>query len=274
MFIRKGGEKSSQLSKCGELLFGCTGKLLTTQGIYVPNCFSSTLKPFICKRTVWAPDSLSHECLAQHLETFGATLPFSVQKVASLHRFGICGINPTRTVHAEDKSFLLLARIPHKQFAVYGIVEMGHTQLNNLMYIESITTNIDDILVCVDWIKNEIGHHKIKQSKNKRIIPHVLTYEASDKDSESLERKSEPQKLFEETEQNHTQLKSTETESELTVSTPELINQTSGECVNPQNVSFHGVYMPNQNTIIWFPVPPSQGATEPSEGPNTFFVPS
>lgn len=67
------------------------------QGIYVPKSLSPTAN-YICKRSVWVPLSLSHECLAQHLESFGATLPFSIQKVMSLHRIGLCGVNPTRTV--------------------------------------------------------------------------------------------------------------------------------------------------------------------------------
>ena len=219
-FIRKKGEKSALLSKCGELLFGCTGELLTTQGIYVPKSLSSRLAPFICKRTVWVPDSLSHECLVHCLESFGATLPFSVPKVASLHRFGVCGINPTRTLRADEKSFLLLARIPHKQFAVYGIVEIGTMYVNNHTFIERITTNKDDLLDCVDWMKSESAlYQQSKQPENKRMSDSVSTDKTKDQESETFERTSESQEIMKEAEQNPIQPKSTETESEASVNT-------------------------------------------------------
>jgi hypothetical protein len=274
MFRRRKGEKSTLLSKCGELLFGCTGELLPTQGIYVPKSLSSTLKLFICKRTVWVPDSLLHECLVHNLESFDATLPFSVQKVVSLHRFGLCGVSPTRTIHAEDKAFLLLAKIPHKQFAVYGIIEMGSAYLSNPTSIVSITTNKDDILHCVNMIKSEIVlHQQMKQFKNK-TSPSVLMYDIKDKESDVVERKNEPQELLGVTEQCPVQLKSTETESDLSVCTPEIPAQAPTECANPSQPLFQGVYMPNQNAILWFPFVPSLGTSEPPEDSNPFFTSS
>ena len=154
MFIRKDGEKTTLLSKCGEFLFGCSGEMLVTQGIYIPKSFTPSPYHFICKRGVWVPDSLSHECLVHNLESFGASLPFSVQKVASFCRFGLCGVNPTRTVHANDKHFFLLAKVPHKQFAVYGIVDIGQACPSSPIFIERISTNRDVILKSVEWVLN------------------------------------------------------------------------------------------------------------------------
>ena len=273
MFRRGNGEKAALLSKCGELLFGCHGELLPTQGIYVPKSLSSSLTPFVCKRTVWVPDSLSHECLVHNLESFDATLPFSVQKVASFHRFGLCGVCPTRTIHAEDKAFLLLAKVPHKQFAVYGIIEMGSANVSNPTSIGTITTKKDDILSCVNWIKSEIVlHQQMQQFKSKRKCAGTHIYETKDKEGDVLEHKNEPQEILGVIEQISVQPKSTETESVLSVSTPDNTAQAPGECTNPTKPLFNGVDMQNQSAILWFPFVPSQCIPETSEYSSPFSV--
>ena len=169
MFWKEHGEKSTLLSKCGETLFGCSGQLYVTQGIYVPKSLVSSSSYCLCKRTVWVPDSLSHECLAKNLDLFGAKLPFSVQRVASLHRFGLCGITPTRTAYAKDKYFILLAKVPHKQFAMYGIVEIRESCKTGIIIIVNISTTKEDILDNVEWIKNDLAlYHISKRPKSKR----------------------------------------------------------------------------------------------------------
>ena len=275
MFRRKNGEKATLLSKCGESLFGCSGEMLPTQGIYVPKSLPSSPTHFICKRTVWIPDSISHKCLVHNLESFGATLPFSIQKVASLHRFGLCGITPTRTLHAEDQHFLLLAKIPHKYFAVYGIVKVQDCCPRGISLIESISTNNDDILNCAEWMKKEVTlFHLSKEAKNKRLSHDVLTGETSDQEGKLFATGSEPPTIMERMYQYPVQYKSDETESELSVHTPEDPNHAPLEFVNPQNTGFNGVYLSDSNTILWVPCLPPQSTTERTSDTNPFFISS
>ena len=236
MFIRKDGEKTTLLSKCGELLFGCSGTMLVTQGIYIPRSLSPSHDHFICKRAVWVPDSLSHECLVHHLESFGATLPFSVQMVASLHRFGLCGVNPTRTVHANDKQFFLLAKIPHRQFMVYGIVEIGQTCQSSPIFIERISTNRVDILSSVEWVLNEFAlHHLSKQLKNKRRRHCAVT-----------------DKLKQET-QDQMQCGNAETESEQSEKAPQSPIIILCDSVNSPSSGFNGVDLQGPHPIFLIP---------------------
>lgn len=262
---RKIGEKATLLNKCGELLFGCSGELLATQGIYVPKSLTSSPLCFLCKRNVWVPLSLSHECLVHNLESFGATLPFSVQKVASLHRLGLCGIDPTRTVHATDKHFLLLAKFPHKHFAVYGILETRKSSSNNITLIESITTNHIDVLNCVEWIKSETTlHHLSKRMKNKRTDHHIEAEEKSDQEGQLIEAESQTPGLSQETEQHQSQHESAQKESELSISTPECQRIAPCEHLNQPNVIFKVVYPLNPQTMLWTPFLPPQVITEAS----------
>ena len=247
MFIRKDGEKTTLLSKCGELLFGCSGKMLVTQGIYIPRSLSPSPDHFICKRAVWVPDSLSHECLVHNLESFGATLPFSIQRVASLHHFGLCGVNPTRTVHANDKHFFLLAKVPHKQFAVYGIVEIGQTGQSSAIIIESISTNKDDIISSVEWVLNEFAlHHLSKQLKNKRR-KHCAVIGQLKNQSQSLATEG-----MQET-QGKIQHRSVETESEQSEKTPQSPIIILCDSENSPSSSFNGVDMQGPHPLFLIP---------------------
>ena len=260
IYRRENGEKATLLNKCGESLFGCSGKLLCTQGIYVPKSLLPGPSHCFCKRTVWVPDSLSQEYLLHHLELFGATLPFSVQWAVSLHRFGLCGVIPTRTVHATDKHFLLLAKVPHKHFAVYGIVELRKTDHHRRVFIENISTNKDDVLSCVDWIKSEITLFLL--SKKNRIRDDGFIDERGDKDSKILEAKSEKPIQVSAKEQDLIQHQSTETESDVSVHTPEYPTLVPCEYVIPQTSSFNGVYLPSPNTILLIPFLPPQSTAE------------
>lgn len=269
-FKRKGGEKAIILSKCGESLFGCPGKMLVTQGIYVPKSVSSKPFHFVCKRTVWVPDSLSYEHLFEHLLSFGAMLPFSVQKVASLQRFGLCGITPTRTLHAIDRHFLLLAKYPHKHFAVYGIVVIREACINTLPIIESISTSKIDVLNHVDWVEREIVlFHLSKESKNKGVRFDKLIEEKSEQEDKS-ESESESPMVMERTEQEPIQHTS-ETESETKTSVPESMNIVPYEYVDPHNITFNGIYHQNPSTIYWVPCYSSQNTFETVSEPNPFF---
>ena len=272
IFRRKDGEKAALLSKCGESLFGCSGELLPTQGIYAPKLSASRPFHFICKRTVWVPLSLSHEHLVQHLESFCATLPFPVQRAASLHRFGLCGIYPTRTIHAFDKHFLLLAKIPHKYFAVFGIVEISELESTGVVCIENLSTNKNDVLDCVDWIKSEFSLYKLsKRARNKRNYG-VQTEKSSDKEGQMIASESEPSTVVQRTQQGQIQYRSDETESEVSTNTPEYLNNPPSEQMNPQNIIVSGVHFPDQSTVYWIPCLPIQNTAEITESQNPFFI--
>ena len=268
MFRRKDGKKAMLLSKCGESLFGCSGETLVTQGIYAPKLPSSSLHCF-CKRAVWVPHSVSHEHLVHNLESFCATLPFSVQKIASLHRFGLCGINPTRAGHAIDQQFLLLAKVPHKHFAVYGIVEIGQTSPTSVVYIENISTNKDDVLNCVEWIKSELSLFLLSRgSRNKAQCSTVSTEDTSETEVKVIE--SESPKTMHETHKDPIQHRGVETDSEISVHTPEYPNLVPCEYVNPQSIS--GVHLSNPNTVLWIPCLPPQCTVEVAGQPTPFII--
>ena len=270
MSRKKNGEKATLLSKCGDSLFGCSGELLPTQGIYVPKSLSTSSSCFICKRTVWVPHSISHECLAKHLESFGATLPFSIQRVASLHRFGLCGISPTRSLRAIDRQFLLLAKVPHKYFAVYGIVEIRQPSFQGVIFIENISTTKDDIMKCVEWIHNELAFYQ--DSRETSSQGHDDFRETvPDKEDKSLEIESESQEDIEGT-QDPIQNTSDETESDILVNTPEFPNHEPSEYVSLSNVSFNNAHLPNPNIIFWISCLPPQSTTETTGYP--FSTPS
>lgn len=247
LFRRKYGEKSTLLSKCGETLFGCSGKLLVTQGIYVPKSLLPSSTHCLCKRTVWVQDSLSHECLLHNLEFFEATLPFPVQWAASLHCFGLCGVSPTRTAYATDKQFLLLAKVPHRQFAVYGIMEIRESYTKGIIIIVNISTTKEDVLNCVDWIKSEFTVFLLSK-KSKRTNHGVYS------GHEVPVIEGEKTTLLQGSEQDPLQHRSTETESDVSVNTPEYPNP-SCNSVNPSNVSsivsFSGLQSPNP--LLWVP---------------------
>lgn len=165
-FQRKDGEKATLLSQCGMSLFGCTGETMVTQGIYIQKSWSSEPLRCFCKRGVWVPTAPSQEHFMHCLDSCGVTLPFSVPRISSLRRFGLCGINPTRTVHASDTQFFLLAKFPCKQFTVYGIVTIKRVDLNHPVTIVGITMEKNFILQCVGWIKSEADtYHQVKEQK-------------------------------------------------------------------------------------------------------------
>ena len=241
--------KATLLNKCGEMLFGCSGKMLVTQGIYLPKLLSSQPLHFICKRTVWVPDSLSYECLFEHLLTFGAMLPFSVKKIASLHCFGLCGINPTRTIYAIDKCFLLLAKYPRKHFSVYGVIEIGMTDPSSVLFIESILTSKGEILSHVECIKSEINlYQQSKESKSQRTSPDELRDDTNDQVRELIEAESGPECI--EGEQESPIQQSVVTECDISTNTPQYLNLAPYESMSPSNIYFNGDDLPNTSPIL------------------------
>ena len=244
--------KATLLHKCGEMLFGCSGKMLVTQGIYVPKLVSSQPFYLLCKRTVWVPDSLSYECLFEHLLSFGAILPFSVKKIASLNRFGLCGINPTRTVHANDRCFLLLAKYPGKHFAVYGVVEIEQGGPRSMVSIQSIITKKGEVLSHVDCIQSEITHYQqSKESKNKKSSDELVD-EKSDQGGQPTGTGCELQAIEQGVQQNIMHHDCVTTEYDIV--TTAGIHSILGPCEGfiPQNAIFNGSCLPS-NYVIQIP---------------------
>ena len=270
LFIRKDGEKTILLNKCGESLFGCSGAMLVTQGIYTPKSLTSS-SLYVCKRTVWVPDSLSCGCLVNHLESFGVTLPFSVQKVSSFHRFGLCGINPTRTVHAIDKHFFLLAKIPYKHFVIYGIVEIKESNPSGAIVIKNISASKNDVLHHVDWIQNDITLYHQKPKKRRRRLPTFLSEPMNDHRVHSFITESESTTVREETHKDPVQL---ETESNTSISTAHSPVVSPSEYVNSSGPSLNGVYLPSPHPIYLIPFTPLPNVSEAAMDSNPFFISS
>ena len=261
--------KATLLHKCGEMLFGCSGKMLVTQGIYVPKLVSSQPFYLLCKRTVWVPDSLSYECLFEHLLSFGAMLPFSVKKIASLHRFGLCGINPTRTIYAIDKCFLLLAKYPRKHFSVYGVIEIGMTDPSSVLFIESILTSKGEILSHVECIKSEINlYQQSKESKSQRTSPDELEGDTNDQVREFIEAESGPVHIEGEQE---SPIQQSVTECDISTNTPQSLFFAPYESMSPLNVCFNGDDLPNPSPILLDHSFPSPSIIDESCDQDPFF---
>lgn len=228
---RKAGEKTTLLGQCGELLFGCSGETLVTQGIYTSKSMPSKPFSFICKRTVWVPDSQSIEHLTSYLEAYGARLPFSISKIASLHRFGLCGLNPTRTVHARDTQFLLLAKYPTKRFAVYGVVVVKKFSPKTQMILDSIITNKDVIQSCMEWVKNEPTLYQLSRELRNQETSESVSKESVEQGDQPLEpevgRDRDPQIP----EHNRVQC-NVDTESDSSFTTPEYLKISQLDSLN------------------------------------------
>ena len=265
--------KATLLHKCGEMLFGCSGKMLVTQGIYVPKLVSSQPFYLLCKRTVWVPDSLSYECLFEHLISFGALLPFSVKKIASLHRFGLCGINPTRKMYAIDRCFLLLARYPCKRFAVYGVVEIGITDPNSTMFVESIITSKVEVLSHVESIQSEINlYQQSKELKSQRKNADELRDDANGQEGQLIETGS--QSAIVEGEQEYPVQQSVVGECDVSPNAPECSTIAPDECMSPLNVCFDSPQLPGPSPPLWESSSSPQSVTYEQCHPSPFFPPS
>lgn len=229
--MMKTGEKATLLSQCGEILFGCSGETKVTQGIYISRPLTANPFSFVCKRSVWVPHCASHEHFASNLRAFGVTLPFSVSKAASLHRLGLCGLNPKRTIRAKDTQFFLLAKFPTKRFSVYGVVVMNKFGPKSEIFIDSITVNKDDVLNCVEWVKNEATLYQLTKELKTKDNTSAQKEEPSDKEDSEIEMtpSSHISQISMQTSMEHN---GADLESDLSVTTPE--NQTMVQ-LDPSN---------------------------------------
>jgi len=168
MSRKKDGEKAALLQGCGELLFGCPGDIRVTQGIYVAK--KSKKMECFCKRAVWVPNKLCSEHLRQVFSEHGADITTCLTASSVI---GICGRNPTRTAHATDSTFMVLAQFSKKKFIVVALVSIINNQVDTLQQtsitIREITTDPFRISETVSWIKNESAFHvKTKAKKRQR----------------------------------------------------------------------------------------------------------
>lgn len=269
-YRRKVGEKATLLGQCGESLFGCSGETLVTQGIYMTTQIPAKPFSFICKRTVWVPGSLDFEQLASHLEVYGATLPFSIPKVASLRRFGLCGLNPTRTIRARDTQFLLLAKVPTKRFTVYGVVVIKKFGPKSQIIIDSITTNHDDVLCCVEWVKNESTLYQLSRELKSHDTSNTSQAKESSQQDDTVVKTEKgidsiPQILVQYGMQSNV-----DTESDLSVTTPENYKMNQTDCLTSPGIAPYSFYVPYTSfSVSSFP---SQNTVEDIEEPSPFIL--
>jgi len=152
---RKNGEKAELLKCCGQTLFGCDGEILVTQGIYCCPPFGKKAECF-CKRAVWVP---RHFNLAALKETFfyhSAEFPLTVTEDTPV---GVCGQAPTRTAHADDKVFLILAQFVKKKFSVIGTVAIAKNDKDGTHYITEIKSG-SSLFDAVTWVREESSIHR------------------------------------------------------------------------------------------------------------------
>jgi len=170
---KKSGEKAVLLQACGEELFRCEGENKVTQGIYVVRK-GRKLECF-CKRAVWVPiDPKSIETLKMRFDEFGAAWPSFLDDVAMV---GVCGRNATRTAHATDSTFLILALHPKMKFVAVGIVRVDYGTLigdtKPDISITGITSDPSQLEDCIEWIRKESTAHEnnksVKRPREKNV---------------------------------------------------------------------------------------------------------
>jgi len=184
---KKDGEKAVLLQSCGELLFGCTGRIRVTQGVYFARK-GRKLECF-CKRAVWVPDKFSPDHLKRMFAEFGAD---PSQCPATCHLIGLCGRNPTRTARATDSTFMIVAQANKKKFVIIAIAVVMSSQFDYLqrtsVTISSIATDPITISGTVAWIKNESVSHvkQITKKRSRRSKRHASSDDDDDADAESV----------------------------------------------------------------------------------------
>jgi len=159
---KKNGEKSLILEMCWKLLSDSdeksVGGVKVTQGIYCK--IDGTKTEVFCKRGVFVPESFCFEKLQNIFAEFGAKLNPCVSRKSTL---GLCGVFPTRTAHADDTEFFLLAQI-HEKFVVIAIVSTDEAN-NAIEKIQSDTSSISD---AVKSVKDEAAKHLEAKEKHKK----------------------------------------------------------------------------------------------------------
>ena len=166
---KKDGEKYNLLNICGQLLFGCMGRKQFTQGIYTRRSADDELMQCFCKRGVWVPESVSVRKLRKHFKDFHAILPSVVVNTVGRGNLGLCGRNPTRTLHATDTEFMLLARPTGQFYRVVALVTLKPCEEADgevSFTLHGIASDSNSIAQCIEWVKNEARSHEKRVYKS------------------------------------------------------------------------------------------------------------
>jgi len=163
---KKDGEKAELLKACGQMVFRCEGDILTTQGIYCSACGRKA--ECFCKRAVWVPRVFNLNDLRDMFASFGAELSCDVTSETVV---GVCGLSPTRTAHASDTTFLVLAQFVKKKFAVIASVSVSvvrNSEDEPPSYdLKGISSGEDCVADVVNWVKEESSVHRTTAVKKR-----------------------------------------------------------------------------------------------------------
>ena len=165
---KKDGEKYNLLSTCGQLVFGCSGKKQFTQGIYTARPGDGDFTQCFCKRGVWVPNIVSLRKLRALFKSFQATFPTVIVNTVGKGNLGLCGKSPTRTLHANDTEFMLLARPTGKFYRVVALVTLKPCEGGNgedSFVLHDIVSDSSSIAQCIEWVKNEATTHEKREYK-------------------------------------------------------------------------------------------------------------
>lgn len=156
---------------------------------------------------------------------------------------------------------------------MYGIVEIGRSQHDGVVPIEYISTDNDDIMNCVEWIKSEIAtHHFCKRPKKRRASHSVVTDKPTTEEGQSSEIERGTQTTLLGAQHDMVQPTSVTTESETSTNTSEPTAVVPGNCVSVPSTCYQYVSVPSQNTIVWLPCLPQQRTTGVTYECTPFYV--
>ena len=169
---KKDGEKYNLLITCGQLVFGCSGKKQFTQGIYTARPGDDEFTQCFCKRGVWVPNIVSIRKLRTLFKSFQAIFPTVIVNTVGRGNLGLCGKSPTRTLHANDTEFMLLARPPGQFYRVVALVTLKPCEGGNgenPFVLHDIVSDSSSIAQCIDWVKNEAMTHDRREYKPQTV---------------------------------------------------------------------------------------------------------
>ena len=190
---KKDGEKAFLLQACGEELFGAEGENKVTQGIYIVKK-GRKLECF-CKRAVWVPPQSALQTLKQRFAEFNAPFPPMLENTPVV---GLCGRNATRTAHATDSCFLILALHSRMKFVAVGTVSIAFTPFvagqKPIVHVTSISSDAEELDACIEWIRKEAAaYEKAKSHKRpKEKRDEIIAIDMSSKQPTKRQHRSTP----------------------------------------------------------------------------------
>lgn len=166
---KRDGEKYNLLNTCGQLVFGCSGKKQFTQGIYTARSCDDDFTQCFCKRGVWVPNMVSVRKLRILFKSFQAIFPTVIVNTVGKGNLGLCGKSPTRTLHANDTEFMLLARPPGKSYRVVALVTLKPCEGGegeDSFVLHDIVSDSSSIAQCIEWVIYEAMSHEKREYKS------------------------------------------------------------------------------------------------------------